>query len=393
MPPDVISESPVKRDYRAEAHGDNITSDRICARDDTAMDSGGSDWHASNNLPETAGEIPFDAPAAVGTAPIPGLSEFTRKNQLTEQEAAELAWLVETRRIIILRLQQWVIPVSTLVCLLLALLIEAGLVGTVLWILYWHPLGGSGGREHSDGSSTAVGGIIQGSQADSGRANSAVRWHSSPLPTPPKLPSKLPWQSHSRSLALLDHSSALYPALPVIGIPSAHDEWTAPPHAAPPKTLVMKLQPHHVSGPQSRGRGPQPDSRGPQPDASGGGGGGLQFNWMKPGAKNGLGAGAGKGRGRGPGVGGAGNFIVPPANPIMPLKYQFVWPAHLKNPKFQLTIRPNGTVARVKVLRSSGYPGIDQAIIEALEQAKCLPNIVGGKPVESKFAIRYDLTS
>ncbi len=96
---------------------------------------------------------------------------------------------------------------------------------------------------------------------------------------------------------------------------------------------------------------------------------------------------------QGAGVGGGGSIVTPPPNPIMPLKYQFAWPAHLVNPKFQLTIRRDGTVANVKVLISSGHAGIDQAIINALMQARFLPNIVGGKPVQSKFVIRYQLAS
>ncbi len=106
-------------------------------------------------------------------------------------------------------------------------------------------------------------------------------------------------------------------------------------------------------------RGPQPDSRGAHP--------------------------------RGERAGAGDSIVTPPPNPIMPLKYQFVWPARLVNPKFELTIRRDGSVAKVKVLISSGYTGIDQAIINALMQARFLPNIVEGKLVQSKFVIRYQL--
>ncbi len=121
--------------------------------------------------------------------------------------------------------------------------------------------------------------------------------------------------------------------------------------------------PHGGAVVVSKGRGPQPVSRGAQPV------------------------------GRGASVGGGGSIVTPPPNPIMPRKYQSAWPAHLVNPKFQLTIRRNGTVANVKVLISSGHAGIDQAIIKALMQARFLPNIIGGKPVQSKFVIRYQITS
>jgi TonB family protein len=136
-------------------------------------------------------------------------------------------------------------------------------------------------------------------------------------------------------------------------------------------------------------RGPLPNSRGLQPHAAGGG----AVQLFKPRTQNGLGSATGSGPGRGAGVGGGGSIVTPPPNPIMPRKYQSAWPAHLVSPKFQLTIRRNGTVANVKVLISSGHTSIDRAIIKALLQARFLPNIVGGKPVQSKFVIRYQLTS
>jgi TonB family protein len=130
---------------------------------------------------------------------------------------------------------------------------------------------------------------------------------------------------------------------------------------------------------KKRGRGAQPDSQG-------------IVHLFKPGQKRALGSASGSGPGRG-GSQAGGSIVTPPPNPIMPLKYQFAWPAHLVNPKFKLTIRRDGTVANVKVLISSGHAGIDQAIINALMQARFLPNIVGGKPVQSKFVIRYKLAS
>lgn len=122
--------------------------------------------------------------------------------------------------------------------------------------------------------------------------------------------------------------------------------------------------------------GIQPDSRGAVP-------------LFEPGRQTGPGSPVGIGPGRRPGP--SGSVVVPPPNPIMPLKYQSAWPANLVNPEFQLTVRRNGTVARVKVLTSTGHAGVDQAIINALMQARFLPNIVRGKPVQSRFVIRYQL--
>ena len=329
------------------------------------------------------------------TTPPPDLVALTPVNALTPDEAAELAWLAETRRFIILRLKELVIPVSALLCVLLAVLIEAALVATVMWLLHWRPTGGGGGMVQGNGSATAVGGIIQSAGLDNLPPNPTVHWRPGPLPAPPRLPNKPLFTPQTPALALLDNTKALHAALPIIGIKSDQNAWAAPAQQPVPKTVRIKILHSRASAQRARGRGPQPDSRGLQPDAAGGGGNAGLIQLFKPGARTGLGSatGNGPGRGRGAGVGGGGSIVKPPPNPIMPLKYQFAWPVHLVNPKFQLTIRRDGTVARVKVLISSGHPGIDQAIIQALMQAKFLPNIIGGKPVQSKFVIRYQLTS
>jgi TonB family protein len=352
------------------------------------------------NLADIPPPIQSNASAADdgGPAPDPELANLAWGNPLTPEEADELASLAQTRRVIILRLQQWVIPVSGLLSFLLAVLIEAGLVATVWWVLHWHPLGGGGNESLRSGSgSTAVGGIIQGTGANAAVSNATARWRPGPLPAPPNLPNQPLWKPHTNALAVLDNASVLHAALPVIGINSNLHAWAAPAHTLAPKTPHFKISPQDQPGQHTRGRGPQPDSRGAQPDATGGAasGGAGTIQLFKPGARTALGSatGGGPGRGRGAGVGGGGSIVTPPPNPVMPLKYQFAWPAHLINPKFQLTIRPDGTVANVKVLISSGHAGIDQAIIDALEQARFLPNIVSGKPVESKFIIRYQLTS
>lgn len=326
------------------------------------------------------------------------LADLTSEKRLSAEEAAELAWLAETHRVIVLRLKQWVIPVSGLLSFLLAVLFEAGMVTMVWWLLHWHPLGGGGGNmQRSGGSSTAVGGIIQSSGLNTLPSNPVKRWRPGRLPTPPSLPDKPLWTPHSRALAVLDNANPLNITLPVIGINSNHQAWLAPSHTVAPKTPHFKISQRDDPGRHShtRTRGPQPNSRGLQPDATGGGRGGRPIQLFKPGTKTGLGSatGSGPGRGRGAGVGGGGSIVKPPPNPIMPLKYQFAWPAHLVNPRFQLTIRRDGSVASVKVLRSSGHPGIDQAIINALMQARFLPDIVGGKPVQSKFVISYNLSS
>ncbi len=327
-------------------------------------------------------------------APPADLLALTPHNALSPDEAAELAWLAETRRIIILRLKELVIPVSALLCFLLAVLIEAALVATTLWVLHWRAMGGGGGTEQGNGSATAVGGIIQSVADDNLASNPAARWHPGPLPAPPHLPDKPLFMPHPQALALLDNANALHATLPIIGIKRDHNAWAAPANQPAPKALRTKISQRQTPSTGARSRGPQPDSRGAQPDAAGGGAGAV-VQLFKPGAQTSLGSatGGGPGRGRGAGVGGGGSIVKPPPNPIMPLRYQFAWPAHLVNPKFQLTIRRDGTVADVKVLISSGHAGIDQAIINALMQARFLPNIVGGKPVQSKFVIRYQLTS
>ncbi len=355
------------------------------------------------NLADSTGPIQsgrFD-PEGDGDGPTPEseLAGLTRHHQLTPEEAEELAWLAETRRIITLRLQQWVIPVSGLLCFLLAVLMEAGMVATVWWLMHWHPVGGGGGdmSRRAGGSAAAVGGIIQSAGINTTPSNPAARWRPGPLPAPPHLPNKPLWKPHTNALAVLDNSSTLHATLPIIGIHSDHNAWAAPAHTLAPKTPHIKISLRDNPGQHTRGRGPQPNSRGVQPDAAGGAasGGAGAIQLFKPGARTALGSatGSGPGRGRGAGVGGGGSIVSPPPNPVMPLKYQFAWPAHLVNPKFQLTIRADGTVANVKVLISSGHAGIDQAIIDALQQARFLPNIVGGKPVQSKFIISYKLTS
>ncbi len=323
------------------------------------------------------------------------LIDFTTSHALLPEEVAELAWLAETRRFIILRLQEWVIPVSALICVLLAVLLEAGLVAIAWWLVMWHPISGGGSRGQGAGAATAIGGIIQSTGLNLTSANPATRWRPGPMPAPPDLPDKPIFTPHTQALALLDNTNPFHAALPIIGIKSDHNTWAAPANQLAPKTLRIKITRHHTPGQQTRSRGPQVASRGAQPDAPGGGGGNGLIQLFKPGSRTGLGSatGTGPGRGRGAGVGGGGSIVVPPPNPILPLKYEFALPAHLVNPKFELTIRRNGTVAAVKVLISSGHVGIDQAIINALMQARFLPNIISGKPVQSKFVIRYQLTS
>ena len=254
--------------------------------------------------------------------------------------------------------------------------------------------GGGGSRGQGAGTATAIGGIIQSAGLNSTPSNPATRWRPGPMPAPPDLPEKPVFTPHTPALALLDNTNPLHAALPIIGINSDHNAWAAPAHRLAPKTMRIKITQRHTPGQRTRSRGPQVASRGAQPDAAGGGGGNGVIQLFKPGSRTALGSatGSGPGRGRGAGVGGGGSIVKPPPNPILPLKYQFALPAHLINPKFQLTIRRNGTVAAVKVLISSGHPGIDQAIINALMQARFLPNILSGKPVQSKFVIRYQLT-
>ena len=353
-------------------------------------------------VPEDASPLPqSDAASAItiaaedisDLAPPPELVALTASHALLPEEAAELAWLAETRRFIILRLQEWVIPVSALMCFLLAVLFEAGLVATVWWLVIWHPPAGGGSRGQQAGTGTAIGGIIQSSSLGSRLSDPTAHWHSSPMPAPPELPDKPIFTPHTPALALLDNTNPLHEALPIIGINSDHHAWAAPAHQLAPKAMRIKITPRHTQ--RTRSRGPQVASRGAQPDAAGGGGGNGLIQLFKPGSRTALGSatGSGPGRGRGPGVGGGGSIVKPPPNPVLPLKYQFALPADLINPKFQLTIRRNGTVAAVKVLTSSGHPGIDQAIINALMQARFLPNILAGKPVQSKFVISYKLTS
>ncbi len=355
-------------------------------------------------VPEYAASSPQSDPAIAFTIaaeyhddlpPPPELVALITPHALLPEEAAELAWLAETRRFIILRLKEWVIPVSALICVLLAVLLEAGLVAIVWWLVMWHPMGGGGGRGQDAGAATAIGGIIQSTGLNSMPSNPATRWRPGPLPAPPDLPDKPFFTPHTQALALLDSTNPLHAALPIIGIHSGRNTWAAPAHQLAPKTLRIKITRRHTPGQRTRGRGPQVASRGAQPDAAGGGGGNGLIQLFKPGSRTGLGAatGSGPGRGRGAGVGGGGSIVIPPPNPILPLKYEFALPAHLINPKFQLTVRRNGTVAAVKVMISSGHPGIDQAIINALMQARFLPNIISGKPVQSKFIIRYQLTS
>jgi TonB family protein len=346
-----------------------------------------------NTTDATVLESAVDEPALLPSATE--LGNLTWPHPLSPQEAAELAWLAETHRIIVLRLKQWVIPVSGLLSFLVAVLIEVALVGAIWWMLHWHLSGGGGNRLSESGSSTAIGGIIQTAGLNSLPSNPTKRWRPGPLPAPPNLPNKPMWKPHTDALALLDNTNPFHATLPLIGINSSHNAWIAPSHILAPKTVHTQISVRNVPGQRTRGRGLQPDSRGPQPDAAGGGGDGGIIQLFKHGAKTGLGSatGGGPGRGRGAGVGGGGSIVKPPPNPIMPLKYQFAWPKHLVNPKFQLTILPDGNVAAVKVLRSSGHPTIDQAIIDALMQARFLPDIVGGKPVQSKFVIRYNLSS
>ncbi|MGC9260503.1 MAG: energy transducer TonB [Phycisphaerae bacterium] len=373
-------------------------ADSLVADGDTALIDGRHNLTALRNLGDSPDEIVPEQSGADSAVPLSAeLSDLTWPHPLSAAEAAELAWLAETHRIIVLRLKQWVIPVSGLLSFLVAVLIEAALVAAVWWVLHWHPSGGGGGNMRSEsGSSTAVGGIIQSVGLNSLPSNPAKRWRPGPLPAPPNLPNKPIWKPHTDALALLDNTNPFHAALPVIGINNAHNAWVAPSHILAPRTVHTQISLRDVPGQRTRGRGPQPNSRGPQPDAAvGGGGDGGTIQLFKHGAKTALGSavGGGPGRGRGAGVGGGGSIVRPPPNPIMPLKYQFAWPAHLVNPKFQLTILPDGSVAAVKVLRSSGHPAIDQSIIDALMQARFLPNIIGGKPVESKFVIRYNLSS
>ena len=397
MPCDIMSETPVQFVVRHAGASEVIAADlpgenRDAPRSDQQDQCDALIGLADSSTP-SGDELYIDHDD--DAAPPSELLSLTPYNALSPDEAAELAWLAETRRIIILRLKELVIPVSALLCFLLAVLIEAGLVATVWWLLHWHPVGGGGGTQRGNGSATAVGGIIQSAGLNSLAANPTARWHPGPLPAPPHLPNKPLFTPHTQALALLDNANAFHATLPIIGIKSDHNAWAAPAHRPAPKTVRIKIS-HKPHG-RTRGRGPQPDSRGAQSRraGTGGGGSGGVVQLFKPGTQTGLGSatGSGPGRGRGAGVGGCGSIVTPPPNPIMPLKYQFAWPAHLVNPKFQLTIRRDGTVANVKVLISSGHAGIDQAIINALMQARFLPNIVGGKPVQSKFVIRYQLTS
>ena len=397
MPCDIMSETPVQFVVRHAGVSEVIAADlpgenRDAPRSDQQDQCDALIGLADSSTP-SGDELYIDHDD--DAAPPSELLSLTPYNALSPDEAAELAWLAETRRIIILRLKELVIPVSALLCFLLAVLIEAGLVATVWWLLHWHPVGGGGGTQRGNGSATAVGGIIQSAGLNSLAANPTARWHPGPLPAPPHLPNKPLFTPHTQALALLDNANAFHATLPIIGIKSDHNAWAAPAHRPAPKTVRIKIS-HKAHG-RTRGRGPQPDSRGAQSRraGTGGGGSGGVVQLFKPGTQTGLGSatGSGPGRGRGAGVGGGGSIVTPPPNPIMPLKYQFAWPAHLVNPKFQLTIRRDGTVANVKVLISSGHAGIDQAIINALMQARFLPNIVGGKPVQSKFVIRYQLTS
>ncbi len=344
--------------------------------------------------PDTLLDIDISTDDISDSAAPSDLIALTAAHALLPEEAAELAWLAETRRFIILRLQEWVIPVSALICFLLAVLLEAGIVAIVGWLVMWHSMsGGSGSRDQGAGTATAIGGIIQSTGLDSTPSNPAARWHPGPMPAPPALPNKSLFTPHTQALALLDNTDPFHAALPIIGIHSDHNTWAAPSHPLAPKTVRVKITQRHTPG--QRSRGPQVASRGAQPDAGGGGGATGLIQLFKPGTRTGLGSatGSGPGRGRGAGVGGGGSIVIPPPNPVLPLKYEFALPAHLVNPKFQLTIRRNGTVAAVKVMISSGHPGIDQAIINALLQARFLPNIISGKPVQSKFIIRYQLTS
>ncbi|NNM86616.1 MAG: hypothetical protein HKL96_12775 [Phycisphaerales bacterium] len=310
-----------------------------------------------------------------------------RNTELSTQDFDELAETSETRKIFVLR-PGGVVPISSLLAVFLALLIEATMV--VGLYMLWHyrpkllPWQGVSASVAADDRATAIGGIQGPTGFVHPQTVRSVAKAPSHMPKPPGLPNAtLASRAHAAQKELNESLTAAT-APPLLPIPLSTPAFAAPKIPAAPPHRVQ-LRPAPTPGVYAKGDKVRIIQGGASGAASSNDDSQPVYHpqgLLKPGVAY-LGGGHVHGWARGRGASAA-NTPSPVMKdwhmPMLSLKYQISMPTP---PIVRLVIGKDGRVVSATILRSSGHKSVDTASRLAMLLDTFIPRYRNGSPVRS----------
>jgi len=305
------------------------------------------------------------------------LSSLTAGNYVTGAEAEQLAKVSDTRRIIVVNNQPKGISYAVLADILLALMIELGLLGGFYFLSHWVFTGQGGGGGNAVGSSNnaAIGGILIGDDAALPLTADLPQQKTPPLP---QLPNRPLWQPSVSPTEILNTQNPDNSQQVIIGVKSNQDPWRAPTPQPSTKQTVTVAENSQVPARTSRNVMPSRDA---DPDA----GFGDPYSFSKTAGPGGVGGSDDAGRGPSDANNPVPDELYSPGPPALPPLYDDVSVSTV----LQFTVLSDGHVDpnSVSVIESSGHSDVDEAYENYVKQIIFRPAILNGKPVSQTYQL------